>query len=76
MYYFRSDIYISWSSSYISTNNCLWFRIFERRMGSQKFASHLLATSLVSLLLEVTCVLVIKALGWDSYHSGHLPPGP
>lgn len=51
-------------------------RVFERRMGSHKFASHLLATGIMSLVLQVAAVMSIRAFGWDSYHSGHLPPGP
>lgn len=52
-------------------------RIFERRLGSKKFASYLLATSLSSLMLQVPVILLIRSTGWGSYHHhGHLPPGP
>ncbi|EFX80802.1 hypothetical protein DAPPUDRAFT_51066, partial [Daphnia pulex] len=53
-----------------------YFRVFERRLGSKKFASHLLATSLISLGLQVPIILLIRSTGWASYHHGHLPPGP
>ena len=52
-------------------------RVFERRLGSKKFASHLLATSLISLALQVPIILLIRSSGiLSSYHHGHLPPGP
>lgn len=53
-----------------------YFRVFERRLGSKKFASHLFATSLISLALQVPLILLIRSTGWSSYHHGHLPPGP
>ena len=53
-----------------------YFRIFERRLGSAKFASQLLACSLLSLLIEIVTVLLIQSVGFGVYHNGHLPPGP
>ncbi|CAN7941755.1 unnamed protein product [Ixodes pacificus] len=37
-----------------------YFRIFERRYGSQKFASFLLATSAVATLLELSSIYALK----------------
>jgi len=50
-----------------------YFRIFERRFGSHKFSSYLLATGLLATLFEVAVVCSISPLG---FHDGLLPPGP
>ena len=56
---------------------CLCFRrIFERRYGSRKFASHLLVTWTLSTVLEVLCVLATQRLGLDLHPGRLLPPGP
>uniref|UniRef100_A0A2P2I653 Ubiquitin-associated domain-containing protein 2-like n=1 Tax=Hirondellea gigas TaxID=1518452 RepID=A0A2P2I653_9CRUS len=53
-----------------------YFRIFERRYGSHKFASYLMANQCITTLLEVVTVLVLHYFRWDLYNGGHLPPGP
>ncbi|KAF0301589.1 Ubiquitin-associated domain-containing protein 2 [Amphibalanus amphitrite] len=53
-----------------------YFRIFERRYGSRKFASHLLVTWTLSTVLEVLCVLATQRLGLDLHPGRLLPPGP
>lgn len=50
--------------------------MFERRLGSRRFASHLLAAGLLSLALETAAVVALRAAGLEAYHDGHLPPGP
>ncbi|CAB3370442.1 Hypothetical predicted protein [Cloeon dipterum] len=50
-----------------------YFRIFERRFGSHKFSSYLLATGLLATLFEVAVVSSIRQFG---LHDGLLPPGP
>jgi len=54
----------------------LFFRIFERRYGSHKFASYLIANQVVTTLLEVLTVLSLRYVGFDLHNGGHLPPGP
>ncbi|XP_037075631.1 ubiquitin-associated domain-containing protein 2-like [Pollicipes pollicipes] len=53
-----------------------YFRIFERRYGSRKFASHLLVTWTLSTLLEVVFVLGSQRLGLELHAGRLLPPGP
>lgn len=50
-----------------------YFRIFERRFGSHKFSSYLLATGLLATLFEVAVACSIRPFG---LHDGLLPPGP
>ncbi|CAG0925061.1 unnamed protein product [Notodromas monacha] len=54
-----------------------YFRIFERRFGSQKFASFLLITSTISTIMELFTVHAVKTVLPDlSDKIGSLPPGP
>ncbi|XP_018015377.1 ubiquitin-associated domain-containing protein 2 [Hyalella azteca] len=53
-----------------------YFRIFERRYGSHKFASYLIANQCVTTLLETVTVLSLHYAGFDLHNGGHLPPGP
>lgn len=50
-----------------------YFRIFERRFGSLKFASYLLAACTVSTLLELTAVYALKQI---DINITQLPTGP
>lgn len=50
-----------------------YFRIFERRYGSHKFCSYLLAVCTVATMLELTTVYALRQL--DIYIS-YLPTGP
>ncbi|GFQ68898.1 ubiquitin-associated domain-containing protein 2 [Trichonephila clavata] len=50
-----------------------YFRIFERRYGSHKFASYLLAACTVSTILELSFVYLLKHL---DVHITFLPTGP
>ncbi|XP_067143588.1 ubiquitin-associated domain-containing protein 2-like isoform X1 [Centruroides vittatus] len=50
-----------------------YFRIFERRYGSHKFCSYLLAVCTVATVLELTTVYALRQL--DIYIS-YLPTGP
>ncbi|MCL4116458.1 UNVERIFIED_CONTAM: hypothetical protein GTU68_010657, partial [Idotea baltica] len=51
-------------------------RIFERRYGSRKFASFLIASQVLSVALEVASVLLLQWVGIDLHGGGYLPPGP
>lgn len=51
-------------------------RVFERRYGSHKFASYLLATCTIATILETTAILVLQHLDIDLHSGGYLPPGP
>lgn len=53
-----------------------YFRIFERRYGSHKFSSYLLATCTIATLMEVGVVCGLRALGLDWHQGGLLPAGP
>lgn len=53
-----------------------YFRVFERRYGSHKFASYLLATCTIATILETTAILVLQHLDIDLHSGGYLPPGP
>jgi len=53
-----------------------YFRVFERRYGSHKFASYLLATCTIATILETTAILVLQHLDIDMHSGGYLPPGP
>ncbi|XP_069690519.1 ubiquitin-associated domain-containing protein 2-like isoform X1 [Periplaneta americana] len=53
-----------------------YFRIFERRYGSHKFASYLLATCTIATILETSAILVLQQLEIDLHSGGYLPPGP
>ncbi|PSN56710.1 Ubiquitin-associated domain-containing protein 2 [Blattella germanica] len=53
-----------------------YFRVFERRYGSHKFASYLLATCTIATILETTAILVLQQLDIDLHSGGYLPPGP
>jgi membrane associated rhomboid family serine protease len=53
-----------------------YFRVFERRYGSHKFASYLLATCTIATILETTAILVLQHLNIDLHSGGYLPPGP
>lgn len=53
-----------------------YFRIFERRLGSHRFASSLLATTIISLILETTAISLLQAFAPSDLHDGMLPPGP
>lgn len=53
-----------------------YFRVFERRYGSHKFASYLLATCTIATILETTAILVLQYLDIDLHSGGYLPPGP
>lgn len=50
-----------------------YFRIFERRYGSHKFASYLLVACTVSTLLELTAVYLLRKV---DIHITQLPSGP
>ncbi|KAJ4442425.1 hypothetical protein ANN_04011, partial [Periplaneta americana] len=50
--------------------------IFERRYGSHKFASYLLATCTIATILETSVILVLQQLEIDLHSGGYLPPGP
>jgi len=52
-----------------------YFRIFERRFGSHKFASFLLATCTISTVLELSAAAILSRLNIDIHH-GTLPTGP
>ncbi|UYV70177.1 UBAC2 [Cordylochernes scorpioides] len=51
-----------------------YFRIFERRYGSHKFASYLLAVFTVATFLEMATVCALSRA--DILHISHLPSGP
>ncbi|XP_021932588.1 ubiquitin-associated domain-containing protein 2-like isoform X1 [Zootermopsis nevadensis] len=53
-----------------------YFRIFERRYGSHKFASYLLATCTIATILETAAILVLQQFDIDLHSGGYLPPGP
>lgn len=53
-----------------------YFRVFERRYGSHKFACCLVATQFLTTLLEVLAVIVLQASSLDLHTGGLLPPGP
>ncbi|XP_067006837.1 ubiquitin-associated domain-containing protein 2 [Anabrus simplex] len=53
-----------------------YFRVFERRYGSHKFASYLLATCTIATLLETAVILGLQYLEIDIHSGGYLPPGP
>ncbi|XP_063242166.1 ubiquitin-associated domain-containing protein 2-like isoform X2 [Bacillus rossius redtenbacheri] len=53
-----------------------YFRVFERRYGSHKFASYLLATCTVATLLETAVILALQQFDVDLHSGGYLPPGP
>lgn len=53
-----------------------YFRIFERRYGSHKFASCLLATCTIATIMETSAILVLQQLEIDLHSGGYLPPGP
>ncbi|XP_022257480.1 ubiquitin-associated domain-containing protein 2-like [Limulus polyphemus] len=50
-----------------------YFRIFERRYGSHKFSSYLLATFTLATLLELASVFILRKL---EFHVTTLPSGP
>ncbi|ESP04824.1 hypothetical protein LOTGIDRAFT_109671, partial [Lottia gigantea] len=50
-----------------------YFRIFERRFGSRKYASYLLSTGFLATLLELLCLYVCQLLETDITS---LPSGP
>jgi len=53
-----------------------YFRVFERRMGSKKFASHLLGSSIIATLLEISVILILAQFHPEYHPSGRfLPPG-
>ncbi|XP_049799306.1 uncharacterized protein LOC126234621 isoform X1 [Schistocerca nitens] len=53
-----------------------YFRIFERRYGSHKFASYLLATCTIATILETSTIMILQYLNMDVHGGGYLPPGP
>ncbi|CAG0897478.1 unnamed protein product [Cyprideis torosa] len=54
-----------------------YFRVFERRMGSFRFASLVLVVATLATVLEVAVVhTMTNTLGLSSGISGQLPPGP
>ncbi|KAF4526996.1 hypothetical protein B566_EDAN001543 [Ephemera danica] len=58
------------------SNPTYFSRIFERRYGSHKFSSYLLATCTIATLIEVGVVCGLRALGLDWHQGGLLPAGP
>ena len=59
---------------------CFFFRIFERRLGSRKFASHLLAMLLISTILEYSIISLLQFASQNITNlirvSGLLATGP
>nr|XP_027207029.1 ubiquitin-associated domain-containing protein 2-like [Penaeus vannamei] len=53
-----------------------YFRVFERRYGSHKFASCLVASQVLTTVLEVLTILTLQWLAIDLHSGGFLPPGP
>ncbi|GLH07449.1 hypothetical protein R5R35_014251 [Gryllus longicercus] len=53
-----------------------YFRVFERRYGSHKFASYLLATCTVATILETVAIISLQYVDIDVHNGGYLPPGP
>ncbi|XP_066988751.1 ubiquitin-associated domain-containing protein 2-like [Macrobrachium rosenbergii] len=53
-----------------------YFRVFERRYGSRKFASCLVASQVLTTVLEVLTILTLQWLAIDLHSGGFLPPGP
>lgn len=51
-------------------------RVFERRYGSHKFASCLVASQVLTTVLEVLTILTLQWLAIDLHSGGFLPPGP
>jgi len=52
-----------------------YFRIFERRMGSRKFASYLFGTCTIATVLEVCTIMMLSQFEIDYHSGGFLPPG-
>jgi len=54
-----------------------YFRVFERRMGSRKFASHLLGSSVIATLLEISIIMILAQFHPDYQNAAgrFLPPG-
>lgn len=50
-----------------------YFRVFERRYGSRKFASHMLATFITGTALEMSAAFFLK---WLGFKIELLPSGP
>ncbi|KAG0715110.1 Ubiquitin-associated domain-containing protein 2 [Chionoecetes opilio] len=53
-----------------------YFRVFERRYGSHKFASFLVASQVITTVLEVLTILTLQWFAIDLHSGGFLPPGP